>query len=58
MDSPRDEFASGQSPPEERPIERRASPSESRSDVEPSRLLLVLAALFGIAILALALFYP
>jgi serine/threonine-protein kinase len=55
-DSPReDSVASGQSPPEER-TSTRASAAETRSDA-PSRWLLVLAALFGIALLALALAY-
>lgn len=59
VDSPRDDLGvSGRSPPEERSVERTTltTTSESRSDARPS-LLLVLAALFAIALLALALVY-
>jgi serine/threonine-protein kinase len=57
VDSPReDSIASGQSPPEER-ASQRASSGATRRDGEPSRLLVVLAAIFGIALLVLALAY-
>jgi serine/threonine-protein kinase len=57
VDSPReDSVASGQSPPEEQ-TSTRAPAAETRTAAEPSHWLLLLAALFGIALLALALAY-